>query len=209
MIESLLPIFATGVLFGGSNGISPGPLSVLTISQTMQGGFSKGMKVACSPLITDLPIIVLSLFLFSRMTDRSMALAGISILGALFLFFLAYKSFTFKSPTAVTATATDNPLLQGVVTNFLNPYPYIFWITVGAPYASQLLIRHDFTAVVFFAAFYTGMMTAKTAIVLATVKGRSFLTGQGYMYCMRAIGVIMLFFGVKFTLQTYGYIFPG
>ena len=53
-----------GLSLGFSAGLSPGPLLTLVITRSLADGFWPGLRVALSPLITDVPIIVLSLLLF-------------------------------------------------------------------------------------------------------------------------------------------------
>ena len=55
-----------GLLLGLGVGLAPGPLLALVISASLRGGTSHGLRVALSPLITDLPIIVISLFVLQR-----------------------------------------------------------------------------------------------------------------------------------------------
>jgi len=43
-----------------SAGFAPGPLLTLVISETLQHDIKSGVKVALAPIITDLPIIILS-----------------------------------------------------------------------------------------------------------------------------------------------------
>ncbi|MEW6055804.1 MAG: LysE family transporter [Bdellovibrionota bacterium] len=204
---SIIEISVTGLLFGISNGISPGPLSVLTISETIRGGMRQGFKVACSPLITDLPIITFSLLILSKQAHYELTLSVLSIAGAFFLFFLTYKSFTYVSSENGYFNKSRNTLVEGVVTNLLNPYPYIFWLTVGAPYASKLLFKQDVSAVSFFLAFYIGMFISKSAIILAALRGRGVFAGKAYGYCMKVIGFILCMFGVRFAMEGLNFIF--
>ena len=58
-----------GLLLGFSAGISPGPLTALTISQTIKYSRKEGIKVAISPLVTDIPIVTISLLIFAKLTN--------------------------------------------------------------------------------------------------------------------------------------------
>ena len=65
-----------GATLGLSAGISPGPLLTLVISESLKHGPGGGIKVALSPLITDLPIILASLLILARL-GKSPAAVGI------------------------------------------------------------------------------------------------------------------------------------
>jgi threonine/homoserine/homoserine lactone efflux protein len=77
-----------GLLLGLGVGLAPGPLLALVISASLRGGTSHGLRVAFSPLITDLPIIVVSLFILRQINNS--ALGFLSIVGAIVLFYFAY-----------------------------------------------------------------------------------------------------------------------
>ena len=77
-----------GATLGLSAGISPGPLLALVISESLQHGRKEGIKVALSPLITDLPIILISILLLAGLGKSSAAIGLIAFAGALFLVFL-------------------------------------------------------------------------------------------------------------------------
>ena len=60
--------FLIGTLLGLSAGLSPGPLLTLVVSETFRHDFKAGIKVAISPLITDLPIILLTVIILDRLS---------------------------------------------------------------------------------------------------------------------------------------------
>ena len=123
----------TGIILGLSSGFTPGPLTTLVISQALQHGAKEGLKVALAPFITDLPIIIVSVFAMSRLQDFQSVLGLISIVGSIFLIYLAYLSFkTSKVGMDIKATEPRS-LGKGTVANLFNPGPYLFWVTIGAP----------------------------------------------------------------------------
>jgi len=73
-----------GTILGLSAGLAPGPLLALVISETILHDIRAGIKVALAPLVTDLPIIVLTIFILSRLSGFHGILGVISL--AVFLF---------------------------------------------------------------------------------------------------------------------------
>ena len=61
----MIGLISAGLVYGLSAGFSPGPLMALVISQTLKHGIREGAKVAMAPLITDLPIILVSLLVLT------------------------------------------------------------------------------------------------------------------------------------------------
>ena len=60
-----MDLFWIGIGLGLAAGISPGPLLTLVISTTLERGFRAGTRIAIAPLITDAPIIVVTLLILS------------------------------------------------------------------------------------------------------------------------------------------------
>ena len=81
MIQSAAFLFS-GIIFGLVGGLSSGPLLTLVISETLKHNRKEGIKVAVAPLITDLPIVLVTVFILSRLSKFNSILGTISFLGA-------------------------------------------------------------------------------------------------------------------------------
>jgi len=91
MIESLLGVLTIGFLLGAPAGITPGPMLVLIISETFRHGVRAGAKVAFIPLLTDLPVVLTSGFIFTKILNMNILLGAISLSGSVFLLYLGTK----------------------------------------------------------------------------------------------------------------------
>lgn len=69
-----------GLTIGFGAGVSPGPLLALVVRASLRHGRGAGLQVAASPLVTDLPIIILALTVLGAMPGR--VLAAIGVVGA-------------------------------------------------------------------------------------------------------------------------------
>jgi threonine/homoserine/homoserine lactone efflux protein len=197
MIELLI----AGITLGLYAGFSPGPLLVLLISQTLKHGHKEGIKVALAPLITDLPIIIASIIFLSFVAGYSLILGIISIFGGLYLGYLAYESFKTKGLTKEIEAEEPKSLKKGVTVNFLNPSPYIFWITVGGPLIITAYMGNALSPLLFIVSFYALLVGSKIGIAFAAGKSRDFLTGRPYIYIMRILGVVLIIFALYFFVQ--------
>ncbi len=72
-----------GSILGLSAGLAPGPLLTLVISETLLHDIRAGIKVALAPLVTDPPIIILTIFILSRLSGFHDILGVISLVGGL------------------------------------------------------------------------------------------------------------------------------
>ncbi len=160
-----------GFSLGLSAGLAPGPLLALVIQRTLRYGAASGLRIALAPLITDLPIVILALLVISRLPE--IALHGLMAAGGLFVLWLAWDAWRETgaglSVGAETPTAQQD-FLRGALVNFLNPHPYLFWGTVGAPIVIQAWEQSPWQAAGFVFMFY--LMLVGSKVVLALILGR-------------------------------------
>ena len=117
--DSLQFLFA-GSLLGLSAGISPGPLLTLVITQTLRYNKGEGIKVALSPLVTDLPIIGIALVVISKVAQSNTILGVISLAGGIFVAYLGFESVTYKGLSPGQPDIVSKSLRKGITANFLS-----------------------------------------------------------------------------------------
>ena len=81
------------VTFGLVAGLNPGPLGVFVIHQTMSNGTRSGLIASSIPFFTDLPIVFLVAVLTLKLGELDWFISVVSIVGALYLAFIASKNF--------------------------------------------------------------------------------------------------------------------
>jgi threonine/homoserine/homoserine lactone efflux protein len=194
---------ATGAVFGLAGGLTPGPLTTLVISQTLRYDRGEGFRVAVTPLLTDAPIVAATILLLSRI-EAGPVLGTIALLGAGFLAYLAIESFRVGPLTASADAVPPRSLWKGFWANLLNPHPYVFWMTLGAPTVVKAAQVHALAPVLFVVTHYTCLVGSKLLIALIVERGRSLL-GRGYVWTIRLLGVALLVLGVLFLRDGIGY----
>jgi threonine/homoserine/homoserine lactone efflux protein len=192
----LLFFLGAGVVLGLSAGFSPGPLLAMVLSQTIRHGAREGIKIAAAPLLTDLPIILVSTFLLAKLSGAGALLGGISILGGFFLLHMARETFRAKMQDPAAAVADPQSLRKGAMVNALSPYPYLFWLTVGAPTLLKGWKTGPSAAAAFVCGFYVCLVGSK--VLLAVLAGRSkhLLGARTYSVLMRALAMLLVLFAV-------------
>jgi threonine/homoserine/homoserine lactone efflux protein len=196
-----------GIVMGLSAGFSPGPLTTLIITQSLQYGGKEGLKVALAPLITDAPIILLSVFALSRLRDSETIFGLISIFGGCFLVYLAYSTFKTSRVDLDIKEAEPRSLGKGTLVNFLSPHPYLFWISVGAPYMVEGWAHSPFSAAGYLVGFYICLVGGKMSMAVIAAKSRRFLTGGAYRHVMRILGALLLVFAFILFRDGAGFLF--
>jgi threonine/homoserine/homoserine lactone efflux protein len=120
----------------------------------------------------------------------------ISILGGLFVLYLAYESLRTKGVELDLEEQTSNAFKNGVITNVLNPHPYVFYMTVGAPMTLKALDQNVFSAVAFLGSFIFLLVASKVVLAFIVGKSRTFLKGKAYISIMRILGLLLILFSI-------------
>ncbi|MBN1348660.1 LysE family transporter [candidate division KSB1 bacterium] len=201
-----LSFITTGLILGTTAGLSPGPLQTLVLSETLRHSRREGIKVSFAPLLTDAPIIAITVLLLSKLSDFDWILGLISMLGAIFLAILAIETIKGIRIEAAHQPLKPQSLLKAMITNLLNPHPYMFWFLVGAPTFVKALEVSSFSAPLFIAGFYSGLLGIFIAIALLAGKFGSFLKGKSYAVVMRILGSLLLIFSMLFLKNGLAYL---
>jgi threonine/homoserine/homoserine lactone efflux protein len=185
-----------GTVLGLSAGLSPGPLLTLLISETLQHNIQSGVRVALAPIITDLPIIILTLLVLSKLSGFHNLLGIISLAGGLFILAMGYESMCTKGIELSAQESGPKSLTKGVLANALNPHPYLFWFSVGAPTMAKAMSLNISALLVFMISFYTFLVGSKILLAILIGKSKSFMSGRVYIYTMRFLGILMVLLAV-------------
>lgn len=176
-----------GSLLGLSAGMAPGPLLTLVVSETLAHDIRAGVRVALAPLVSDLPIVLLTLFILSKVSGFQSVLGGISLVGGGVIFYMGIQGF--RTPGAVLMEKkVPRSLTKGVLVNFLSPHPYLFWISVGAPAMGRAMAVNIGAAIFFVASFYLFLVGSKVGLAVFVGRSKSFLKGRIYRVTMKCLG---------------------
>jgi len=186
-----------GIGYGFAAAAQPGPFQTYLISQTLLKGWERTLPAAFAPLISDGPIIALSLLLLSQVPpwlERSLHTAG--GLFVLYLAYGAYRSWKNPDPTDPSVeTATQQSLLKAAVINALNPNPYIFWSLVTGPILMNGWRETPVYGIGFITGFYLTMILGFSATII--VFGSARWLGPRVKHVLLGISAAALFcFGV-------------
>ena len=208
LTDSILQYLSIAFILGLSAGLSPGPLLTLVITQTIKYNRTEGIKVAISPLITDLPIVLLAFYIFNELSQFDMILAIISLLGGVFIAYLAIESFKTKALTVDIQTDKSESIKKGIIANFLNPHPYLFWVTVNAPMVFKAYNHSLLTAILYVITFYLLLVGSKVIVALIIARTKVLIEQKFYNIIMKILGLVLLFFSgiffydaIKFFIQ--------
>jgi len=201
MAADSLQYLAEGMLFGLAAGIAPGPLLTLVITETLTHSRAHGIRVALSPLFTDTPIILLCVFVLLQFRRYEPVLGILAFIGAGYIIYLGIENIRVKKVAADKPSKQAHSLRKGIITNLLNPHPYLFWITVGAPLLVAAAQVHWTGPVLFLVGFYICIVGTKITIALLAATSKTFISGNTYIYIIRLLGVVLIVFALLFIKE--------
>lgn len=156
----MLGYIAQAIGFGFAAGTALGPFTMYIISTTLTYTWRKSILVIFSPLLVDIPIILVMTFLLGQLPDWGVRL--IQIAGGAYTLWLGWTTWrmvrhgdiTFDTQAVDVPADTIQIMLRGFLMNALSPGPYIFWGTITGPLLRQALDESVLHGVGFLASFY-------------------------------------------------------
>lgn len=179
---------------GLTAGLSPGPLLTLVIAESLQHGIRAGIKVALAPLLSDAPIIVLTVWLVGQLSGLQGVLALLSVLGSAYILHMAYATARSTLPVGQVTQQSSASIRKGVLTNVLSPHPYLFWLTVGATTLLKASAVHALAPVLFMLGFYLPLVGSKVVLAVLVGQYRHLLSERAYRVVMRTLALLLALF---------------
>jgi threonine/homoserine/homoserine lactone efflux protein len=191
-ILTIIPFLLQGASLGLTASISPGPLLLYLISQSLSGGWKRGVIVAIAPLVSDIPLIIVILVVLDHVPPLLLRL--ISIVGGIYVIYLAWNLFqSWRQNRSVNLDEKSefrHNLGRAILVNYLSPGPYMFWTLVNGPLLLQALhisIMHGILFLISFYAMFVGSM-----IALVSIFSQAQRFGQRIVRTLSLLSVIIL-----------------
>jgi len=196
-------LVSAALIMGLGEGIKPGPLNTLVITETLQHDWRAGTKVAISPLITDAPIITISAWMWSQATSLSGVEAFMYLAGAAFLTWLGIDGIRSASPTFdnLESPQDEHSLRRGVITNLLNPNPWMFWTLAGAPFMVAAWNQSPWMPFAYVIPFLSMLIGVKILIAVTFHRSKDWMRDGGLLWAIRVSSLALLALAALFVLQ--------
>ena len=179
---------------------------MLVVAHSVRHGTRKSVKVAIAPLITDLPIIGLAVLALTGVTQADRFLGAITIGGATFLAYLSCESLTVGPQSAVADPPRARSLRTGVIVNLLNPHPYLFWLTVGAPSVIRAGESGRLAILGFLGSMYGCLIGSKMLLAAVADRSGGVLTSRLYVFTIRVLGVALALLSLLLLRDSLRYV---
>jgi threonine/homoserine/homoserine lactone efflux protein len=201
----MLTFLILGISFGLSASVNPGPSLTLAISRALRDGARSGMLVTLAPLCTDAPIIAVATLLIGSLPPSVFGWLG--IVGGSYIIWLGIRGVRDAwgrqidlAALSTSRSANDDgslrSLFQAMIINFLNPNPYLFWGTAGAPNLVKAWQQYGVAgASLFIFGFYLMLVGIRAGFALVIGRNRNVLSPQLYQRILLISGVLLAFLG--------------
>lgn len=153
--------------------IQPGPLQAFLFSRVAAHGWRRTLPAALAPLISDVPIASLALFVFGQLPVMGQDLLRVA--GGILLIFLAWSALRMSSrPSESDIGSAPRTLFQAALVNVLNPNPYLAWALVMGPAVAAAWHVDPAYSVALVVAFYGTMVTTLAVLIFLFGTARHF-----------------------------------
>jgi threonine/homoserine/homoserine lactone efflux protein len=174
-----------------------GPFKIFVLSEALQNGWRRSLPLALTPLVADIPVILLVCLVLRQLPDR--AIEVLRITGGLFFFYLAYVLFRnarrMQAVDEKVAAAPNRTFWQAILAIWVSPQVYITWTAIGIPallhYSAQAFWR-GVAFLVFFYLLWVGGLAAQ--IILFSQAGR--INTQVNTIAIMVASLLLVGFGI-------------
>ncbi len=186
----MLRYLVLGVTFAFAAVVQPGPFQTFLISQSLAKGCRRALPAALAPLLSDAPIVLLVLFILTRIPTWFVPV--LQLAGGIFLLYLAYGAY--KSWRCFELRFQSNQrdghvsIVQAALVNLLNPNPYIAWSLVMGPLLIESWRASPVFGLALLVSFYVTMILGMAGIVFLFAAARTL----GPRVCKGLVGVSVL-----------------
>lgn len=188
MLEEIL--LGSGFAFAAA--VQPGPLQAYLIAQTLANGFRRTIPATFAPVLSDVPIAILVLFVLTNIPPGFVLV--LQFLGGSFLLYLAFEAYrTFRGDQQTASrlpTSVRQTFFKAVLVNVLNPNAYIGWTFVMGPLVARAWQESPLNSLALIAAFYATMVA--TSILILALFGRARVAGPKLSRVLIGLSVLAL-----------------
>jgi len=207
----LVFVFTTSLLVGFSGAMMPGPLLMVTVSETARRGFLMAPLLVLGHGIAEAGVVVGLTIGLGEFLKQGPVAATIGLLGGLFLFWMGYgiiRSAWLRQVSLHTqggGPARGGPVLAGALTSLANPYWVLWWATVGASYVAWSLRAGMPGLISFYGGHVLSDLSWYSLMGFAVVSGRRVLGDDLYRALLIICGAFLIVLAGYFIWSAVGF----
>jgi threonine/homoserine/homoserine lactone efflux protein len=199
------------ILVSSSGVLTPGPLFFANLALSKYGGFWSGIKIAVGHTMVELPVIILySLplitFIYPNISFNMFKVIGIIGGTSLIVFGIFYVVKILNQNDSLKATVKssriENPILAGILFTGVNPFFYLWWISVGIKLISDSLQLLGYPLGIVFLFFVHIWMDYAWLGISSYIASRGFkiIGSQYHKFVIILLALPLFYYGINFIL---------
>ena len=138
----ILTSFVEGVLLGLGAAVPLGAINILVMNTALRR-YSAAVAIGVGAITSDITYLIVILFGFLHFVDNPNLTKAMTIVGALFMTYLAWMVWKNRNEPIHTVSTKKMSLwkyyIKGYILTLINPYSIVFWFSVSAYISSKEL----------------------------------------------------------------------
>ena len=213
-MNEIFQIFIGSMIVAFSGALVPGPMLTLVISSVAKKGFWTSFFIVVGHSLLELAVVICFFIGILKFLDNPLIAKIIGVLGGIFLLYIGVdiivsifkKKFAidFKSALkqeTITGKSTIALVFKGILISLMNPYWFIWWISIGAAFLFKS-VKFSFMGVT---SFYIGHISADFIwylfIGFLVNTGRRFFNQKIYNGILISCSIFLFYLGIKFIIE--------
>ncbi len=198
----MLSTILTALILGTFAGLAPGPYTTMVAGTALERGFRAGLRLALAPLLTDIIPLIATALILDRLSWTALTLLGIvggvvaAAVGVRFL-----RRHTTPELRGVEEPTASASFMHVVVSVFLSPAPWLFWLVLGSPLLLRAWGRSWVEGVVFLTVLFTTIIGGATGLAWIASHSRRLLAPIWRRRMLQTVGAGLILAGTLLVWQ--------
>lgn len=210
----LVQLFFGAMIVCFSGAIVPGPMFTLVVTRTAQKGFVSSFLITAGHALAEILVIIIFLFGLINYMKNELIIKIIGLLGGIGLLYMAYDmiykavknkiqiDFNTGSEKKISNSKSNAAVFfQGFLISLVNPYWYVWWITIGAAFLLKSLALGYPGIFVFFIGHISSDFIWYLFIGFLISAGKKIISKKIYRIIFIICGVFLVYLGIKFIID--------
>lgn len=213
-MRALFALFVTSLIIGFSGALMPGPVSMVTISQSARHGFWAGPLVTVGHAVAEMAAVAALAMGLGKVFKHGLVAGLVGLLGGGFLLWMGVDiarsgwvgiALELKAGEMGGLTAFGC-VGAGVLASISNPYWVVWWASVGASYVVLALRRGLPGLGAFFSGHILSDLSWNSLLAFLIASGRGFLSPSFYRGVLVVCGLILVALAIYFIYSGFGFL---
>lgn len=193
-----------------SGALSPGPLTIATITLGARGGWKSGALVAFGHMMFELPYVVMLTVAFNTMKMFLESLKALILCTSVaIILYFAYMIFrdVFKGFRIENAKSggkvSRSPIVVGFTFTAFNVFFLMWWISIGLSLITRIFEMGIASVIIMYPVHVWIDFAWLSLVAEASRRGTRLLSEKGYRVLMTLLGALMVLFAINILLKSF------